>query len=82
MLCCAVPRGVINEVADEKGCSSVLFFEARKRQDLYLWMVSCQLLRHNCMYISVFLDLGFTDCAVAVDVWFDETSSKVPVSMG
>jgi hypothetical protein len=33
-------RGVINEVADEKGCSSVLFFEARKRQDLYLWMVS------------------------------------------
>jgi hypothetical protein len=37
-----VVRGVINEVADEKGCSSVLFFEARKRQDLYLWMVSCQ----------------------------------------
>lgn len=35
-----VTRGVINEVADEKGCSSVLFFEARKRQDLYLWMVS------------------------------------------
>jgi hypothetical protein len=34
-----VSRGVINEVADEKGCSSVLFFEARKRQDLYLWMV-------------------------------------------
>lgn len=33
-------RGVINEVAEEKGCSSVLFFEARKRQDLYLWMVS------------------------------------------
>ncbi|WIA21278.1 hypothetical protein OEZ85_000511 [Tetradesmus obliquus] len=31
-------RGVINEVAEEKGCSSVLFFEARKRQDLYLWM--------------------------------------------
>jgi hypothetical protein len=27
-------------VAEEKGCSSVLFFEARKRQDLYLWMVS------------------------------------------
>lgn len=37
-MCCG-PRGVINEVADEKGCSSVLFFEARKRQDLYLWMV-------------------------------------------
>eukprot|EP00775_Hariotina_reticulata_P013588 gene13588-13713_t len=31
-------RGVINEVADEKNCSSVLFFEARKRQDLFLWM--------------------------------------------
>ncbi|KAF8056759.1 BRIX1-1 [Scenedesmus sp. PABB004] len=31
-------RGVINEVAEEKGCSSALFFESRKRQDLYLWM--------------------------------------------
>ncbi|KAK9820122.1 hypothetical protein WJX72_006346 [[Myrmecia] bisecta] len=31
-------RGVINEVADMKGCSSVLFFEARKRKDLYVWM--------------------------------------------
>jgi ribosome biogenesis protein BRX1 len=30
-------RGVINEVADLKGCSSVLFFETRKHQDLYLW---------------------------------------------
>lgn len=29
----------MNEVADEKSCSSVLFFEARKRQDLYLWLV-------------------------------------------
>jgi hypothetical protein len=41
LLCCTrFFRGVINEVVDEKGCSSVLFFEARKRQDLYLWMVS------------------------------------------
>ncbi|KAL3153652.1 hypothetical protein ABBQ32_013253 [Trebouxia sp. C0010 RCD-2024] len=31
-------RGVINEVADMKGCSSVLFFEARKRKDLYIWL--------------------------------------------
>lgn len=31
-------RGVINEVADMKGCSSVLFFEARKHKDLYLWL--------------------------------------------
>ncbi|KAI7835875.1 hypothetical protein COHA_010223 [Chlorella ohadii] len=30
-------RGVINEVADLKGCSSVLYFEARKHKDLYLW---------------------------------------------
>ena len=30
-------RGVINEVADLKGCSSALFFETRKHQDLYLW---------------------------------------------
>mmetsp|Transcript_23272 Transcript_23272/g.64615 ORF Transcript_23272/g.64615 Transcript_23272/m.64615 type:complete len:298 (+) Transcript_23272:181-1074(+) len=31
-------RQVINEVADLSGCSSCLFFEARKRKDLYLWM--------------------------------------------
>lgn len=30
-------RGVINEVADMKGCTSALFFEARKHKDLYLW---------------------------------------------
>lgn len=30
-------RGVINEVADLKNCSSTLFFETRKHQDLYLW---------------------------------------------
>ncbi len=26
------------QVADLKGCSSVLFFEARKKQDCYLWV--------------------------------------------
>ncbi|KAG2485436.1 hypothetical protein HYH03_015815 [Edaphochlamys debaryana] len=31
-------RGVLNEVADLKGCSAVLFFEVRKKQDLYLWL--------------------------------------------
>ncbi|KXZ43088.1 hypothetical protein GPECTOR_102g41 [Gonium pectorale] len=31
-------RGVINEVADLKNCTTVLFFEVRKRQDLYLWL--------------------------------------------
>jgi len=31
-------RNVINEVADMKSCSSVLFFEVRKKQDLYLWL--------------------------------------------
>ncbi|KAL4452775.1 hypothetical protein ABPG75_008437 [Micractinium tetrahymenae] len=31
-------RGVINEVADMKGCTSVLYFEARKHKDLYLWL--------------------------------------------
>ena len=30
-------RGVINEVADLKGCTSTIFFETRKHQDLYLW---------------------------------------------
>mmetsp|Transcript_24877 Transcript_24877/g.62687 ORF Transcript_24877/g.62687 Transcript_24877/m.62687 type:complete len:213 (+) Transcript_24877:221-859(+) len=31
-------RQVINEVADLSGCSSCMFFEARKRKDLYIWM--------------------------------------------
>ncbi|KAK9841767.1 hypothetical protein WJX81_001519 [Elliptochloris bilobata] len=31
-------RGVLNEVADMKGCNSVLFFEARKKKDLYVWL--------------------------------------------
>ena len=30
------PR-TVNEIADIKSCNSALFFEARKRQDLYLW---------------------------------------------
>ncbi|MEW5301661.1 MAG: hypothetical protein WDW36_004507 [Sanguina aurantia] len=34
-------RGVINEVADMKSCSSTVFFEVRKKQDLYLWMSKC-----------------------------------------
>ena len=31
-------REVINEVAELHGCSSALFFECRKHQDLYLWL--------------------------------------------
>ncbi|CAL5227475.1 g10452 [Coccomyxa viridis] len=31
-------KGVISEVADMKGCGNVVFFEARKKQDLYLWL--------------------------------------------
>ncbi|GFH07576.1 brix domain-containing protein [Haematococcus lacustris] len=30
-------RNVINEVADMKSCTSVVFFEVHKRMDLYLW---------------------------------------------
>lgn len=30
--------GVLNEVADMRSCTSILFLEARKRQDLYLWL--------------------------------------------
>jgi ribosome biogenesis protein BRX1 len=28
----------LNEVAELYNCNGVLFFEARKRQDLYLWL--------------------------------------------
>lgn len=28
----------LNEIADLYNCNNVLFFEARKRQDLYMWM--------------------------------------------
>lgn len=31
-------RVVINEVAELQGCTSAVFFEARKHQDLYIWM--------------------------------------------
>jgi len=31
-------RAVINEVADLQGCTSALFFESRKRTDLYAWL--------------------------------------------
>uniref|UniRef100_A0A7S0VNY4 Brix domain-containing protein n=1 Tax=Polytomella parva TaxID=51329 RepID=A0A7S0VNY4_9CHLO len=31
-------RGVVNEVAELKNCPSILFFEVRKKQDLYIWM--------------------------------------------
>lgn len=30
-------RAVINEVAELQGCTSALFFEARKHKDLYVW---------------------------------------------
>lgn len=31
-------RGLLNEVADMKGCSSIMFFEVRKKTDLYMWL--------------------------------------------
>jgi ribosome biogenesis protein BRX1 len=31
-------RSVINDVVDAAGCSSAVFFEARKKADLYLWL--------------------------------------------
>ncbi|KAG7953649.1 hypothetical protein I3843_12G119800 [Carya illinoinensis] len=31
----------LNELVELKGCSSCLFFECRKHQDLYLWMAKC-----------------------------------------
>lgn len=31
-------RAVINEVAEMKGCTGVMFFETRKKKDLYVWM--------------------------------------------
>jgi ribosome biogenesis protein BRX1 len=30
--------GVINEIADLNNCNDVLFFECRKKEDLYLWV--------------------------------------------
>eukprot|EP00249_Psilotum_nudum_P004879 c18361_g1_i1 orf=115-1128(+) len=31
----------LNELMDLKGCTSCLFFECRKRKDLYIWMSKC-----------------------------------------
>src|SRR5690606_32201543 len=30
--------GTINEIADLNNCNDVLFFECRKKEDLYLWV--------------------------------------------
>lgn len=35
------PLDTIPEVADLANCNNVLFFEARKHQDLYMWMTRC-----------------------------------------
>eukprot|EP00762_Andalucia_godoyi_P004553 ANDGO_05126.mRNA.1 Ribosome biogenesis protein BRX1 homolog len=32
---------VLNEVCELKGCGSCIFFEARKKRDLYMWMARC-----------------------------------------
>lgn len=29
---------VVNEIAEIKGCNTTIFLEARKRQDLYMWV--------------------------------------------
>eukprot|EP00457_Paulinella_chromatophora_P008961 gb/GEZN01009011.1/.p1 GENE.gb/GEZN01009011.1/~~gb/GEZN01009011.1/.p1 ORF type:complete len:310 (+),score=39.67 gb/GEZN01009011.1/:431-1360(+) len=44
---------VVNEVADMRNCNNVIFFEARKRKDLYMWVSrspagpSCKFLIQN-----------------------------------
>lgn len=46
----------LNEIADLYNCNNVLFFEARKRQDLYMWMSKApngpciKLHVQNCIY--------------------------------
>lgn len=48
----------LNEVAELYNCNGVLFFEARKRQDLYIWMSRvpngpCVKFHvHNCKFSS------------------------------
>eukprot|EP00808_Paulinella_micropora_P010389 g70528.t1 len=32
---------VVNEIADMRNCNNTVFFEARKRQDLYMWVSRC-----------------------------------------
>lgn len=37
----ATKGSTLNELVELKSCSSCLFFECRKHQDLYLWMAKC-----------------------------------------
>lgn len=32
---------MITEVAEMKNCNNVIFFEARKQKDLYMWLAKC-----------------------------------------
>lgn len=32
---------IITEIAESKNCNNVIFFEARKHKDLYLWLAKC-----------------------------------------
>lgn len=55
----------LNEIADLYNCNNVLFFEARKRQDLYMWMSKApngpciKLHVQNCTPPSIVLVRGF-----------------------
>lgn len=49
----------LNEIADLYNCNNILFFEARKRQDLYMWMSKApngpciKLHVQNCTFFSL-----------------------------
>ena len=33
-------RQAVNDIAESRGCTSILFLECRKRQDSYLWLIT------------------------------------------
>lgn len=56
-------RNVINEVAELKGCSSVVFFETRKRHDLYVWMAKSPTgptVKFHCSNVHTMAELKLT----------------------
>lgn len=74
----------LNEIADLYNCNNVLFFEARKRQDLYMWMSKAPngpCIKLHIQNLHTMEELHFTGNALKGSrpiLSFDATFDKTP----
>jgi len=81
--------GYLNEVAELYNCNGVVFFEARKRMDLYLWLgrvANGPCVKFHLMNLHTMSELNFTGNAlrgsraiVSFDAGFDTTPAMALV---